>query len=77
MGCLTGLLGEEGDVPPGEGGGDCSPVAWSSMKQPRLPCVLLLTVSAAAAARALSAVWWGVGSVLLGPAVVPVAKRSN
>ena len=74
MGCLAGLLGEMGDVSLCEGGRDSSPAAWSSMKRPRLPCVLLLTVPAAAAAAEglLTAGCGRDGSALLGPAVAPV-----
>ena len=79
MGCLAGLLGEMGDVSLCEGGGDSSPAAWSSMKRPRLPCVLLLTVPAGAAGaeEGLVAGWWRGGSALLGPAVAPVTEGAK
>lgn len=77
LACLTALSGEVGDVPDGEGGGDCSPAAWSSMRRLRLPCVLLLNVPADAAAGRLAAGWWWGCSVLLGPAVAPVTQEAK
>lgn len=75
VGRVRGLSGkDEGEGLSGEG--DNSPAAWSSMKRPRLPCILLLTVFAGALEGVRPAGGWLGGSGLLEPAVAPARQAT-